>query len=132
MDYRAAFPGTSFTSAGPSEQFLAEQGWAKVNVFREHNPKTQKLVPCQPVYEAPWVYTVEVVDKTAEDLATDQAYESLMVRKKRNDLLKDCDWTQLDDYAGSQKPAWAAYRQQLRDIPQQQGFPWEVTWPNTP
>lgn len=56
------------------------------------------------------------------------------VRAQRDAILTACDWTQmpdspLDDEA---KSAWAAYRQALRDVPQQEGFPETVTWPEEP
>lgn len=53
------------------------------------------------------------------------------VRVERNNRLADCDWTQLPD-APVNSTAWAAYRQQLRDISAQTGFPWEVQWPEKP
>jgi hypothetical protein len=42
------------------------------------------------------------------------------------------DWTQMPDYNGANKTAWATYRQALRDVPAQAGFPWDVTWPEMP
>ena len=53
------------------------------------------------------------------------------VRRKRDSLLKQSDWTQLPD-APVDKTAWATYRQALRDLPQQSGFPDNVTWPEEP
>lgn len=53
------------------------------------------------------------------------------VREQRNKLLAECDWTQLAD-SPVDKAAWATYRQALRDVPAQAGFPWEVTWPTKP
>lgn len=53
------------------------------------------------------------------------------VRGERNILLFKSDWTQLTDAPVSQA-AWAAYRQQLRDIPKQSGFPNNVIWPTKP
>lgn len=53
------------------------------------------------------------------------------VRIKRNQLLMESDWTQVAD-APVDEQAWAAYRQALRDVPQQVGFPANVTWPNPP
>lgn len=73
VDYRAAFPNVSFPVNGPSDEFLAEQGYAKVSVFKEHDRATQKLVSATPYYEAPWVFTVKVENKTAEELAAEQA-----------------------------------------------------------
>ena len=53
------------------------------------------------------------------------------VRKKRNLLLQESDWTQLID-APVDRETWAGYRQALRDLPQQEGFPGEVVWPVVP
>lgn len=53
------------------------------------------------------------------------------VRSERNQLLYLCDWTQLLD-AEVDKSAWASYRQELRDIPQQEGFPENIVWPVKP
>jgi hypothetical protein len=57
--------------------------------------------------------------------------ESKRVRAERNKLLSECDWTQVND-APVDQVAWAAYRQALRDIPSQAGFPLDVSWPETP
>ena len=57
-------------------------------------------------------------------------------RTKRNQLLADSDWTQLPDARnamGTDKAAeWDAYRQALRDITEQAGFPREIEWPTKP
>ena len=53
-------------------------------------------------------------------------------RFMRDQLLAQSDWTQLPDVPQSVKDAWAPYRQALRDITQQPGFPTEVVWPTTP
>lgn len=52
-------------------------------------------------------------------------------RMQRNQLLTDSDWTQMPD-APVDQAAWATYRQALRDIPQQAGFPTDITWPTKP
>ena len=52
-------------------------------------------------------------------------------RNKRNQLLTATDWTQIAD-APVDKAAWATYRQALRDIPQQEGFPDNIIWPTQP
>jgi len=56
------------------------------------------------------------------------AEQAASVRASRNSKLADCDWTQLAD-SSADKPAWATYRQSLRDVTGQAGFPWNVTWP---
>ena len=53
------------------------------------------------------------------------------VRAKRNALLSGSDWTQIADAPVDQQ-AWAAYRQALRDIPEQPGFPHDIIWPVAP
>lgn len=57
-----------------------------------------------------------------------------MALAKRNALLASSDWTQLPDVPLSveQKSDWAAYRQQLRDITSQTGFPDNIAWPIEP
>lgn len=50
------------------------------------------------------------------------------IREKRNRYLLDSDWTQLPDALVNTKE-WALYRQKLRDLTLQEGFPWEIIWP---
>ena len=52
-------------------------------------------------------------------------------RNQRDTLLTQTDWTQVAD-APVDKAAWATYRQALRDVPQQAGFPVTITWPEKP
>lgn len=59
------------------------------------------------------------------------AEASAKVRGERDQLLTASDWTQAPD-APVDQAAWATYRQALRDIPQQQGFPSEIAWPAQP
>jgi len=74
-------------------------------------------------------YSVSNMDQEAKDaLDTTQAEA---VRKQRNDKLKDSDWTQVAD-APVDKTVWAAYRQALRDVTTQAGFPWTINWPEAP
>ena len=63
--------------------------------------------------------------------AMKDAEQAANVRSTRNEKLSDCDWTQLAD-STADKAAWATYRQALRDITAQAGFPWTVTWPDAP
>lgn len=60
--------------------------------------------------------------------------QKMQVRAQRNSLLTLCDWTQLPDapLTAEQKQEWAEYRQALRDIPEQAGFPDAVVWPTMP
>jgi hypothetical protein len=53
------------------------------------------------------------------------------MRQRRNTLLVSSDWTQVID-APVDQAAWATYRQALRDIPAQNGFPLTIEWPTSP
>ena len=84
----------------------------------------------------------KVVEYSEEDYAQaelDQQYyiNDILpreIRTKRNKLLSDSDWTQVLDSPLSieQKQAWATYRQELRDITTQSGFPVDVVYPTKP
>lgn len=56
------------------------------------------------------------------------------IRQKRDAELTKCDWTQATDspLSNEAKTAWAAYRQALRDLPEQEGFPYLVVFPALP
>jgi hypothetical protein len=73
-----------------------------------------------------------VVDAIPQSLLDTLA--AMEMRRQRDALLVACDWTQGNDSPLSitTKTAWATYRQALRDVPAQSGFPDNITWPATP
>ena len=78
-------------------------------------------------------------DKPAQTAAEQEAFykavkdaeQSKNVRTSRGEKLKETDWTQVAD-APVDQAAWATYRQALRDVTTQDGFPWTITWPTQP
>jgi len=54
------------------------------------------------------------------------------IREQRDVLLDESDFAMLPDAPVANVEEWKTYRQALRDIPQQPGFPTEVTWPEKP
>ena len=52
------------------------------------------------------------------------------IRKTRNNLISKSDWMACSDVIMSDE--WKEYRQALRDIPEQKGFPHSVDWPTQP
>ncbi len=56
------------------------------------------------------------------------------IRKQRDKLLAASDYTQMGDspLTDDCKLAFASYRQSLRDITAQTGFPTEISWPESP
>jgi hypothetical protein len=72
-----------------------------------------------------------VIDKTVEEIQQDTDNRASEVRTQRNEKLRDSDWTQVAD-TPVDKTVWATYRQALRNVPSQEGFPWTITWPTQP
>lgn len=77
-----------------------------------------------------WVWSWTVTDWDEEHITTATEAQATTVRTDRNKRLSDSDWTQTMD-APVDQVAWATYRQELRDISTQEGFPWDVIWPET-
>ena len=72
---------------------------------------------------------------TEEELEADRLpVITAQARAQRDKLLADCDWTQVLDAPidSATREAYRAYRQALRDIPDQEGFPDTITWPELP
>ena len=110
----------------------------EVNLGTDEKPEiVQKLRP----KSAPWsidneeavkkdAYNGEMTVVTVEDIPmTDEE-----ARAQRDKLLADTDWTQVLDAPidSATREAYRAYRQALRDIPEQEGFPETITWPELP
>ena len=74
--------------------------------------------------------TVTVQDQKDAKVAADNADLAETARIERNDLLKDTDHYGLSDMTMSAE--MAAYRQALRNVPAQAGFPSAITWPTKP
>jgi hypothetical protein len=78
-----------------------------------------------------WSQVWRVREMTTEEVTQRFDSAASAVREQRNDKLKDSDWTQITD-ATADKTAWAVYRQALRDVTAQAGFPWTIIWPDAP
>jgi hypothetical protein len=81
-----------------------------------------------------WTQIWTQVDASPEEITQRTENKAQAVRSERNAKLADCDWTQLADSPldPDGKLAWALYRETLRMVPEQSGFPWEVNWPPAP
>jgi hypothetical protein len=130
-EHTELFPDTSFPNGTPSNDFLAEHGCVCSFNWKEHNNRTQKLVTASPYIENNMVFTVIVSEKTQDELEKDTEQQAKQLRIERNLMLANCDWTQISD-ATVDKAVWATYRQALRDVTTQTGFPWTITWPDAP
>ena len=90
-----------------------------------HHATPNGNVPFTPEEEAEW----DAMEAEWAAGANDRAAAD--IRTERDAKLTESDWTQVSD-APVDKAAWTTYRQALRDIPSQAGFPNEVTWPTEP
>ena len=54
------------------------------------------------------------------------------LRRQRNKLLQDTDWTQTNEVVMQNQEEWVAYRQALRDLPATTEDPEQITWPEPP
>ena len=79
-------------------------------------------------WEEHWIES----DATDDQIAERTTAISNDVRNERNRKLADCDWTQTNDSPLKAESTWTTYRQSLRDVPTQAGFPHTVTWPTKP
>ena len=90
-----------------------------------HKPSYKKT-PATDTEPAKTAAENEAAYKAAKD-----AEQAKSVRNSRTEKLKDSDWTQIAD-STADKAAWATYRQALRDVTAQAGFPWTIDWPVAP
>ena len=77
-----------------------------------------------------WVLGWVITDKSPDEIASYDDAKRQGVRSQRDTLLSQTDWMALSDV--TMTPEWAAYRQALRDITGQAGFPYSVIWPTKP
>lgn len=82
--------------------------------------------------DSTWYQKYDVVTLTAEEYAEREQAEAEFIRSARNQKLTESDWTQAKDISDNVSTTWAPYRKALRDIPQQDGFPFNVIWPEKP
>ena len=74
---------------------------------------------------------VAIPPKSEQELYDEAAEEA---RRKRDQLLSETDYLMLEDYpiSAEKKAEFEEYRQALRDITSQAGFPFEIEWPVKP
>ena len=125
-------PQTSFPAEMPDNR-LAECGvYPVAPTPRPEEDHTKTITEGKPqLVDGKWTQVWVVEDAPADLIAQRTSERAAEIRQERNALLAVCDWTQLAD-TPVDSLGWAVYRQELRDITQQNGFPWNVVWPNKP
>lgn len=67
-----------------------------------------------------------------EDWESPSSVKAERIRSERNGLLQETDYIMMPDYPLTNKTEWEIYRQELRDITNQAGFPDDVVFPSKP
>ena len=130
-------PNTSFPKT------VSDTTLAAFNVYQvtqaaapAYDEATQKLVTdaAPTLVDGAWVLSTSAIDMTAEEIAQNDASVATAHRATRNELLASSDWTQMNDSPldTTDRTTWATYRQSLRDLTSQDGFPHNVTYPSKP
>lgn len=78
----------------------------------------------------PVKYSDEEIESYMGALSLNNAW--LHLRRTRDSLLRQSDWTQKPDTPETIKALWAPYRQALRELPSTTTTPFEVEWPTQP
>jgi hypothetical protein len=95
---------------------------------------TQNVAESFEQIDGVWTQVWTVTDASADEIAQREGAQWSGIRDERTYRLSSSDWTQVDDapLSNVEKAAWAAYRQQLRELPQTQSDPFNVVWPTQP
>lgn len=133
-ELRKANPNVSFPKTLPDDALNAFDVFrvieaAPPSIDELKQKRERNKIPA--IVNGQWVWGWTVIDKSQEEISADNEEKAMRVRYERNKRLDGTDWTQVAD-APVDKAAWATYRQALRDIPQQAGFPVTVDWPVKP
>jgi hypothetical protein len=114
----------SFPNNIPQDSWLADKGVLKVTEWETIDSINQIIEPgAGAIVDGEWK-TYQVRDKTNSERWAD-------LRNKRDKLLNDSDFTQLDD-SPRNRATWKTYRALLRSIPVDYPNPDDVVWPTQP
>lgn len=80
------------------------------------------------------IWTLTKRAKTEEELQKQTDERAALERNLRDRLLSMSDWVVIKsvEVEVPELDSWKVYRQALRDVPEQAGFPWNIDWPQTP
>lgn len=119
----------------PTEEQLNEQNIYIISPTNKpvYDPVRQSCSEDTPVYTDKWEQSWKIEDLSEQEINNNIQQQWSIVRLERDQLLKDCDWTQLPDVPllEEDKQKWADYRQALRDVTKQQD-PYNIVWPIEP
>jgi hypothetical protein len=131
-EFRALHPNTSMPQQ-LSEELLNDFGADVVLEGPQASPTRYQTSFADGVeqLDGKWYTKYSVAEMDANAIAAKNTEQAKAMREQRGEKLKNSDWTQVAD-APVDKAVWATYRQALRDVTAQSGFPWTITWPDAP
>ena len=130
-ELRSKFPNTTFNKTLIAANLT---DFGVVEVEEEDPPSfttSQYIKEKAPAFASgKWSKGWEVVNYTTSELTAIEDDKKATQRGNRDRLLAETDWTASSDLTMSDD--WKTYRQALRDVPTQAGFPDTITWPTKP
>ncbi len=126
-------PNTSFPDVISSE-LLAEWNVFSVRTTHQpdHNFRTQNVKEISPqLIDGEWTQSWIVEDASESEINQRRLDAENNIRSERNQKLAETDWIVTKSLELNQliPENYVSYRQALRDITQQETFPWHVDWP---
>ncbi len=130
-DIRLAHKNISFAAGDftpPNEYVVVADNPQPNYDYRIQSVSLEGAIERNGQWEKNWV----VKDLSQEEKQQIFDSHAFQVRENRNRKLANSDWTQGKDISDEVSAKWVAYRQALRDVTKQSGFPWDITWPIEP
>lgn len=125
-EYNTSFPKELTT------QILEDWGVYEVSRTPKPNDYTKIITEGTPqLVDGSYIQIWNQVDATQSEINARIEDKWEEIRILRNELLSECDWTQLGDIPTETKELWKPYRQELRDITAQTN-PFSIVWPVKP
>jgi len=124
-------PNSSFPSE-MTEAVMNQYDIFEVRQTPKPNNYTKNIFEGTPILvEGVYYQNWEQTDALTSEINARIEAKWVEVRENRNQLLQECDWTQLGDISNETKTIWQSYRQELRDVTTHTN-PFNIVWPVKP
>jgi hypothetical protein len=124
-------PRTSFPSE-MTESLMNEFDIYEVRITPKPNDYTKNISEETPILvDGEYYQNWQQINASTSEINARIEAKWIEIRQIRNELLLECDWTQLGDIPNETKSIWQTYRQELRDVTSQLN-PFSINWPAKP
>lgn len=133
LDLRKDNPNVSFPKEMSNDDLVF---WNVFPVIQQkppdYNPILENLIQLNPFFlNGTWFQKWSVVKLSEKECKKRLEEQAALIRQERNKRLMDCDWTQFPNSPANSE-VWEIYRQELRNLTLQDGFPLNIKWPIEP